>query len=405
MSTFVVTLALASGAIAAQPRLSAPALSHQLSNRLADREARWLELGDRAVACPEEAGQLAELAQELWEQDYLCARDEFAQLEVTHATADDLPFIAACRLATGLVDSDERFAALSPLSGVESGELMATRAYWWAQHGYYGPGSAAEIEAAWRDLRRFFPHHNALFIRQALFVASAVRDIGEIARARSILDEALALALSPGTRLIGRDTLLQADPRAVSAAQVARLAVRRASLESGNDRAQVLADWIKRLQEIPAGLSAIQNARHIDRLRGDLLPEFDAKTLDGGNFESCALTGRITIISFGASWCGLCTAVIDEMKRLRDRFGARVNLLSVNCDSDWNTARRWAAQHEIPWSVLAGQHLSAEPMNEMFNRNGLPKTMVVDSDGRVLYDGCGEIYLDAIVERLLSRAE
>src|SRR5438046_2624076 len=46
-----------------------------------EREARWIELGDRAVQCPDETAGLADMAQELWEQDYFCAREALATID------------------------------------------------------------------------------------------------------------------------------------------------------------------------------------------------------------------------------------------------------------------------------------------------------------------------------------
>ena len=63
------------------------------------------------------------------------------------------------------------------------------------------------------------------------------------------------------------------------------------------------------------------------------LPGFDATTLSGSPLGDAALTGRVVLFDFWATWCKPCIAAIPHLKRLSDEHcDAPFALISVSTD-------------------------------------------------------------------------
>ena len=120
---------------------------------------------------------------------------------------------------------------------------------------------------------------------------------------------------------------------------------------------------------------------------GDAMPPVQVRTLDGGTFSLAAQKGNVVVINFWATWCGPCKVEMPELERqVWQQYRARKDFRMI------------AISREEPPAVVAAFHkhnpqytfpLAVDPSRanyKAFADAGIPRTLVVDRQGRLLYE-------------------
>lgn len=119
------------------------------------------------------------------------------------------------------------------------------------------------------------------------------------------------------------------------------------------------------------------------------LAPFDLAALDGDRLRLEDYRGRVVILNFWASWCVPCRREMPELDSLRREFPAdRVELVAISEDVNPEDARRFVDRFgfEFPVGLGLGE------MRARYHYFGLPYTVLLDADGRVVHrwSGYGE---------------
>jgi peroxiredoxin len=135
--------------------------------------------------------------------------------------------------------------------------------------------------------------------------------------------------------------------------------------------------------------------------RGDIAPDFELTTLDGGKVRLSDLRGRPVILNFWASWCQPCRA---EFPELRDASRASGNKgLVVLGIVAWNDiesdARDFVRQQRATWPMPLDKSKAVE---EAYSVPYLPQTFFVDRTGRVQLRVYAQL-TRAVLDRGLAR--
>jgi thiol-disulfide isomerase/thioredoxin len=81
---------------------------------------------------------------------------------------------------------------------------------------------------------------------------------------------------------------------------------------------------------------------------GKVAPEIAAESIDGRKFKLSDSRGKITVLSFWASWCGPCMQLVPVERTLTERMkGKPFTLIGVNGDGILPDARRAVAHEKI----------------------------------------------------------
>ncbi len=140
------------------------------------------------------------------------------------------------------------------------------------------------------------------------------------------------------------------------------------------------------------------------------LPSVTVKKLDGTavNIQDYAKTGKITIISFWATWCGPCIKELDNINDLYDDWQKKygLQLVAVTIDDSRNipkvqpfvTAKGW------PYTILTDEN---KDLARACNVNNPPQTILLDQNGNIVYVHNGyvegnEIELEAEIKKLIK---
>lgn len=216
-------------------------------------------------------------------------------------------------------------------------------------------------------------------------------------------EAALKLArVSPDGRRRKGLVLAEELPRSGGIAQIVR----------AGDR--VAASWIAggRLRAVDVPLAAIaapdrdrgesaaaapKKPRGISAARGrtgEPAPDIELVSLDGDAVSLAALRGRPVLLNLWATWCMPCIAEIPELAALHERYGPQgLVMVGVNFDeaAAAERVRAFVGQREIPFAVWLDPEMA---VYRKLRVKGLPVTLVVDREGRIVLRRDGTLTAD-----------
>jgi thiol-disulfide isomerase/thioredoxin len=114
---------------------------------------------------------------------------------------------------------------------------------------------------------------------------------------------------------------------------------------------------------------------------GKSLPAFQLKTLQGESVDSKALSGRVLILNFWATWCGPCKEEMPSLERLRQKFSSEhLQILAVTTDIRPREIESFWKQLDLHFEVVLDEQ---EELSQALMVRNLPTTILVDTHGRI----------------------
>lgn len=122
------------------------------------------------------------------------------------------------------------------------------------------------------------------------------------------------------------------------------------------------------------------------------LPSANIKTLAGQsiNAQELGKSGKITVISFWATWCSPCKKELDAIKdyyeEWQDKYG--VELIAISVDDTRTAAKIPAMVEEKGWKY----RVLVDPGKELqtaANIQSVPHTFLLDKAGNIVFEHTG----------------
>jgi thiol-disulfide isomerase/thioredoxin len=136
---------------------------------------------------------------------------------------------------------------------------------------------------------------------------------------------------------------------------------------------------------------------------GKASPAIEADDLDGVPFRLTQYRGKVVVLTFWATWCGPCMAVVPHERALVKRFeGKPFALLGINGDQDNDAAKRAVRAHQINWRSWRDASAKDESISKTWNVHTWPTIYVIDSKGVIRYKDLKVGELEEAVEKLLQ---
>jgi thiol-disulfide isomerase/thioredoxin len=145
---------------------------------------------------------------------------------------------------------------------------------------------------------------------------------------------------------------------------------------------------------------------------GRAAPEIEGESIDGKQLKLSDSHGKITVLSFWATWCGPCMQMVPMERALTERMKGRpFALIGVNGDGILPDALRAVAREKITWSSFwNGKGGSDGPISSAWNVSGWPTVYLLDANGiiRFKFEGYGDVtsaILNGSVDELMKDVE
>lgn len=122
------------------------------------------------------------------------------------------------------------------------------------------------------------------------------------------------------------------------------------------------------------------------------LPSVTLKTLEGKpvNIQDYAKNGKVTVISFWATWCTPCKKELDaiakDYKRWTEEYG--MELVAVTIDDQRALPRVKPLVSQKKWDYVILSDVRQE-FQQAMSVQTIPHTYVVDKEGKIVYSHNG----------------
>lgn len=141
---------------------------------------------------------------------------------------------------------------------------------------------------------------------------------------------------------------------------------------------------------------------------GMTAPDIQGEDLEGVPFKLSDYRGKVAVVSFWASWCPPCRALIPHERHLVEKYKDRpFVMLGVNADQDKKEALEVASSARINWRSWWDGGNGA--IQTAFNIRAYPTIYIIDDRGVIRHEpqphpNVGR-EIEQQVERLLAEAE
>jgi thiol-disulfide isomerase/thioredoxin len=142
---------------------------------------------------------------------------------------------------------------------------------------------------------------------------------------------------------------------------------------------------------------------------GDVAPDITGRGVDGKKLQLSRYRGKIVVLSFWASWCGPCMAMVPSEVRLAERMkGKPFAIVGVNGDGRREDAKKAMEKDNATWPSFYSDNGPNGPIPTAWNVHGWPTVFILDGKGVIRFKFMGygrdtEKTLDGKVDELLEQ--
>ena len=122
-------------------------------------------------------------------------------------------------------------------------------------------------------------------------------------------------------------------------------------------------------------------------------PAFTLKDVNGRPVRLSDYKGKVVVLDFWATWCTGCKVEIPWFMEFQTKFKSEgLETIGVAMDEEgWDKVRPYVNEHPFNYPIVAGD----AAMAKKFKIAGLPLTILIDRNGRIVDTHAGVVEKDA----------
>ena len=123
----------------------------------------------------------------------------------------------------------------------------------------------------------------------------------------------------------------------------------------------------------------------------DTIREREIKMVKDGSFRFADFPGKVVVINLWASWCGPCRREIPEYEKVRKAYaGRQVEFIGLTTEDPRTSSERVNRfLRDVSFGFRLGWADRETARTLMQGRGGIPQTMVIAADGRIVHHWTG----------------
>lgn len=119
---------------------------------------------------------------------------------------------------------------------------------------------------------------------------------------------------------------------------------------------------------------------------GDMAPDFTMELPSGANVQLSSLRGKVVMLQFTASWCGVCIKEMPHIENdiwLKHQSNPNFALYGIDRDEPAETILKFAKKTGVTYPI------GLDPKGSIFQlfaeeRAGITRNVVIDKDGKIV---------------------
>ena len=138
---------------------------------------------------------------------------------------------------------------------------------------------------------------------------------------------------------------------------------------------------------------------------GDLAPDFEVKTINGGSLQLTDFRGKYVLLDFWAVWCAPCRAEMPNLIEVYDSFGGhpKFAMIGLSLDPNVEAPTAYAQKEGLRWHQGFLGEWSKATLPARYGVEGIPAAYLIDPEGRIVETGLRGKEAKAALDALLTK--